>query len=198
MKNNKLLIATFNEGKIREYQSLLSYTGISLVTPKELGISTKVDETATSFSENAKLKALTYSKLSKLPTIADDSGLEVDALNGKPGVYSARFAGGNASDTENINKLLGQLYYTGWADRSACFTCVIAFVDHTGSLHQCIGHCCGVITYESRGSHGFGYDPVFYLLEYGKTMAELTTDHKNKISHRYKAASKLTSVLLNL
>jgi XTP/dITP diphosphohydrolase len=198
MKNNKLLVATFNEGKIREYQSLLSSTGISLITPKELGISTKVEETATSFNENAKLKAFTYSKLSKLPTIADDSGLEVYALHGKPGIYSARFAGENASDAENINKLLGQLCNTGWADRIACFTCVIAFVNSTVSLQQCTGRCCGMITYEPRGSHGFGYDPVFYLLEYGKTMAELTVDHKNKISHRYRAVSKLTTILANL
>jgi len=195
IKTNKLLIATTNAGKIAEYRCLLSQFDYQLTTPIEEGISIVVNETSTSYRQNAKLKALAYSKYSGLTTIADDSGLEVDALNGIPGVLSARFAGDMATDTDNTRLLLAKLKNTPWDKRTAHFTCVIAISNYQGKVKLCKGICFGIIAFEPAGSKGFGYDPIFYLPEFNKTMAEISQKRKNEISHRAKAIIKAQQIL---
>lgn len=192
---NKLLLATNNIHKVEEYRSLFSHLNYRLTTPEEQGISTVVNEKANNYSENAILKASTYANISYLISIADDSGLEVDALGGKPGVLSARFGGKNATDEDRVNILLSRLRNVPWEKRTARFTCVIAIADHNDRVELCSGFCYGIITFEPRGNNGFGYDPVFYLPELNKTMAELPKQHKNAISHRAKAALKAQSIL---
>jgi len=195
LHNKKLLLATNNEGKVREYKSLLRGIPFEIVTPSELGITTEVDETGGSFEENARLKATTLAKESGLLTLADDSGLEVDALGGEPGVLSARYAGEGASDTERINYLLARFEDVPEEKRTARFRCVIAIAAPEGRVEVCSGECPGFITAEPRGYNGFGYDPVFYLPELSKTMAELTSEEKNKISHRARAAEEAREAL---
>ena len=193
--SNKLLLATNNIGKIEEYRFLLSHLNYQLTTPEEQGISIIVNETANNYWENAKLKALSYAKISGLISIADDSGLEVDAIGGKPGVLSARFGGKNATDADNMHILLSKLRNVPWEKRTACFKCVIAIADPKGRVESCNDVCYGIITFEARGENGFGYDPVFYLPELNRTMAELPREKKNKISHRAKAALKANLIL---
>jgi XTP/dITP diphosphohydrolase len=193
--SNKLLLATNNVGKIEEYRLLFSHLNYQLTTPEEQGISIVINETANNYRENAKLKALTYAKISLLTCVADDSGLEVDALEGKPGVLSARFGGENATDADNVHTLLLRLKNIPWENRTARFKCVIAIAYHKGRVELCSGVCLGIITFEPRGENGFGYDPVFYLPELNKTMAELSKNKKNEISHRAKAALKAEFIL---
>lgn len=194
----KLLLATGNQGKAREYQFLLGEVPFQLVTLSGQGITTVVEETGHSFEENARLKAAAFAGESGLLTLADDSGLEVDALGGEPGVRSARYAGEGATDADRINYLLSKLEGMSESRRAARFVCVIAIATPEGEITFCEGKCHGIITTSSKGSHGFGYDPVFYLPEMGKTMAELTTEEKNKVSHRARAAQKAREVLLRL
>jgi XTP/dITP diphosphohydrolase len=198
LKKPKLLLATNNKGKIREYLSLLRGIPFVIVTPAELGIITSVEEAGVSFEENATLKAVTLAKQSGLLSLADDSGLEVDALGGEPGHLSARYAGENASDTDRINYLLSRLKDVPEKERTARFRCVIAIATPDGKIELFSGECRGVITTVPRGNHGFGYDPIFYLPELGKTMAELTLEEKNHISHRAKAAEKAREALKKL
>ena len=186
----EILLATNNQGKIKEYQGLLAGLSCKLVTLAELGITLKVPETGASFEENAIDKAKTYISLSHLPTLAEDSGLEVDALGGEPGVYSARYAGEGASDIERIRFLLARMKGILWDKRTARFRCVIALAFPGDRLKIFNGKCEGIIALEPRGNFGFGYDPVFYLPEMDKTMAELPQEIKNKISHRFNAAQK--------
>lgn len=193
----KLLLATNNKGKIREYRSLLRGIPFEIVTPAELGISMKVAEAGGSFEENASLKAVTLAKQSALLSLADDSGLEVDALDGKPGPLSARYAGEGASDADRIDYLLKKLKNVPEKKRTARFRCVIAIAAPDGKVELFSGECRGVIIDKPRGSHGFGYDPIFYLPELGKTIAELTLAEKNKISHRARATEKARVFLLN-
>lgn len=195
MQPKKLLLATNNKGKVREYKSLLPGIPYEIVTPAERGITTEVDETGISFEENARLKATTLAKESGLLSLADDSGLEVDALGGEPGPLSARYAGEGASDIERINYLLARLKDVPEEKRTARFRCVIAIAAPDGTVEFCSGECRGVITTEPMGSHGFGYDPVFYLPALGKTMAELPPEEKNKISHRARAAARARELL---
>ena len=190
MSDNRLLLATNNKGKIREYKSLLQEIPFEIVTPSELGITTEVEETGGSFEENARLKAVVMAKESGLLSLADDSGLEVDALGGEPGPLSARYAGEGASDNDRLNFLLAKLKNVAGDKRTARFRCVIAIATPAGKAELCNGECGGFITTEPRGYNGFGYDPIFYLPELGKTMAELTPEEKNKISHRARAAEK--------
>jgi len=192
---NKLLIATTNAGKITEYRFLLSQVNYQLTTPVEEGISLLVNETSNSYTQNAKLKAQAYAKYSCLTTIADDSGLEVDALNGMPGVLSARFAGELATDADNVMFLLAKLKNIPWDKRTAHFTCVIAISNSRGRVELCTGSCYGKIAFEPIGNNGFGYDPIFYLPELNKTMAELSQQRKNEISHRSKAVLKAQQIL---
>ncbi len=191
----KLLLGTNNQAKVREYQSLLRDIPYDVVTLAEMGITTEVDETGESLEENARLKATLLSAQSQLLTLADDSGLEVDALGGEPGPLSARYAGEGASDKERISYLLAKLNEVPWERRTARFRCVIAVATPDGEVELCSGECAGVIVFEPRGRHGFGYDPVFYLPELGKTMAELPLAEKNRVSHRGQAARRAYPVL---
>lgn len=193
----KLLIATKNKGKLKELGDLLEGVPYELVSLDDLGIEEDVEETGSTFEENATLKAETYARLSNLPALADDSGLEVDALGGEPGVYSARYAGEGASDEQRIAYLQKKLREAGASreSSSARFRCVIAIAWPDGSSELHSGRCDGNIIGESRGSNGFGYDPVFFIPGLGKTMAELSTDQKNGVSHRSEAARKAAESL---
>ena len=160
-----------------------------------MGITPEVDGTGESLEENSRLKATLLSAQSRLLTLADDSGLEVDALGGEPGPLSARYAGEGASDKERISYLLAKLSEVPWERRTARFRCVIAVATPDGEVELCSGECPGVITFEPKGTHVFGYDPVFYLPELGKTMAELPLAETNKVSHRGQAARRAYPVL---
>ncbi|MBA7613680.1 dITP/XTP pyrophosphatase [subsurface metagenome] len=190
----KLLLATNNQGKVSEYRSLLKTIPLELVTLAEEGITTVVEEVGESLEENARLKATLLAAESQLVALADDSGLEVDALGGEPGQLSARYAGEGASDRDRVDYLLSRLRNVSWEKRSACFRCVIAVATPGGEVEVCSGECRGFITFEPRGEQGFGYDPVFYLPELGKTMAELPLEIKNQVSHRGQAARKVYQV----
>lgn len=194
----KLLLATNNQGKMREYRELLFDVPFDLVLPAAAGIDIIVDETGESFEVNARLKATALAVKSGMLTIADDSGLEVDALGGEPGVRSARYAGENASDIQRVEFLLSKLKGVPWEKRAARFRCVIAIAAPGGNVEICSGDCAGFITFEPFGEYGFGYDPVFYLPEFGKTMAELSPAEKNRISHRGQAARKAAAILKKL
>ena len=191
----KLLLATNNKGKVREYKHMLKDLPFELVSPAEVGINTEVEETGESLEENARLKATTLARESKLLTLADDSGLEVDALGGEPGRLSARYAGEGASDEDRVNYLLSRLKDVPEGKRSARFRCVIAIAMPDDEVELCSGECEGVITLEPRGEKGFGYDPIFYLPELDKTMAELSLEEKNKVSHRGRAAREAIKLL---
>ncbi len=194
----KLLLATSNPGKIREYRFLLDGLGYQITILTEKGISKAVVESGSNYEQNARLKALTYAKLSQLTALADDSGLEVDALNGKPGIKSARFAGESASDLDKVNLLLARLKDTPWEKRTARFKCVIAIASPRGRVELCYGECHGMIALQAKGENGFGYDPIFFFPEMGKTMAELPFEIKNQVSHRAQASQKARQVLQQL
>ena len=194
----KLLLATNNQAKVREYRSLLSDLPYELVTLAKQGITVVVNEVGESLEENARLKATVLADKSQLLTLADDSGLEVDALGGEPGRLSARYAGENASDRERVSYLLTRLSGVPWEKRTARFRCVIALATPEGKVEFCSGECQGFITFTPRGKHGFGYDPVFYLPELDKTMAELPLALKNQVSHRGRAARQVYQALENL
>ncbi len=195
MSEAKLLLATNNKGKVREYKSMLKDLPFALVSLAELGIKTEVDEVGESLEENARLKATTLARESRLLVLADDSGLEVDALGGEPGRLSARYAGEGASDKDRVNYLLSRLKDVPEEKRSARFRCVIAIAQPDDEVELCSGECEGVITLEPRGKEGFGYDPIFYLPGLGKTMAELTLEEKNRVSHRGRAARQAIKLL---
>ena len=184
----KVLVATRNGGKLRELTQLLGEVPCELVSLDDVGIDFEVVETGKTFEENATLKAEVYCRLSGLVTLADDSGLEVDALDGEPGVHSSRYAGPDATDADRIALLLENLGGVPPASRTARFRCTIA-VSAPGErteLHS--GSCEGRVVSEPRGHNGFGYDPIFQFQELGLTMAELTADQKNRVSHRAAAA----------
>jgi XTP/dITP diphosphohydrolase len=198
LRHKKLLLATNNRAKVREYQRLLKGIPYQIVTMADEGITTVVDETGGTLEENARLKAVSLAEESGLLSLADDSGLEVDALGGEPGPLSARYAGEGATDADRIKYLLSRLKDVPWDRRSARFRCVIA-VDSPGKPPElCSGECPGIIAFEPKGAHGFGYDPVFYLPELGKTMAELPLSVKNRLSHRGLAAREVRRLLEKL
>lgn len=194
----KLLLATGNPGKLREYRSLLDGLGYGLLSPLDLGIVEPASESGSTYEENALLKASAYSQTSGLITLADDSGLEVDALDGEPGIRSARFGGEGASDHDRVVALLARLHDVPMEQRTAHFKCVIAIVTPGKTTHLCHGECHGLIAFEPRGDTGFGYDPVFYLPRLGRTMAELPPDVKNRVSHRGMASRCARQVLSRL
>ncbi len=194
----ELLVATSNPGKVSEYRTLLHGIGYRITTPAEKGITEDVTESGDSYEQNARLKALAYAGLSGITTLADDSGLEVDALDGLPGVRSARFAGESATDQERVRLLLDRLDGVPWERRTARFKCVIAIASQGDRVDLCYGECPGLIAFEPAGIHGFGYDPVFYLPEMGRTMAELPAELKNRVSHRALASQEARRVLLHL
>ena len=178
-----------------EYAQLLRGVPFEVTYLDQVGVAEDVEETGHSFEENARLKARTYAALSGLLTLADDSGLEVDALEGEPGVRSARYAGDEASDEDRVALLLKNMDGVPWAKRTARFRCVIAIAPLSGELRTVAGVVEGVIQYEPKGKYGFGYDPVFYLPGPGRTMGELSTDQKNRVSHRAEAARKAVNLL---
>lgn len=196
----KIVIATKNKGKIREMTAAFDGLPIVLVPLSEFGNLPDAVEDGTTFEANAKIKALFYMKETKTACLADDSGLEVEALGGGPSVYSARFAGEHATDDANNEKLLAEIAKNGLDSSPAAYRCVLAFADTDGVTLTAEGSCTGVIRPEARGNGGFGYDPYFYI-DVNKTMAELTLDEKDAISHRGKAlremAIKLSSYLLS-
>ncbi|MBN2256810.1 MAG: RdgB/HAM1 family non-canonical purine NTP pyrophosphatase [Anaerolineaceae bacterium] len=183
----QLLLGTNNPGKIQELSALLAGLQLELITPRTLGVELSIEEQGTSYMENAIHKALTWSRLSSLPALADDSGLEVDALSGAPGLLSHRFTGNpNACDDERRHMLLDklQLFQRPWF---ACFIRAVAIASPGQEMITATGYCHGEIIPEERGTNGFGYDPIFLVYPTGKTMAELSMAHKNRVSHRAKA-----------
>jgi len=194
----KLLVATRNQGKLREYKTLLAGLGLELVGLTEAGIAWEVEETGTTFEDNAVLKARNYARASGLLALADDSGLEVDVLGGAPGIRSARYAGQGGSDEDRYRLLLTHLEGVPETRRSARFECVIAIATPEGEVHTAGGVCEGWVAFQPCGSYGFGYDPVFVVPEYGSTMAELPSELKNRISHRARAAEKAREILRQL
>lgn len=192
----KLLVATQNPGKAGEFRALLAPLDARLCFPPELDLQIEVPEDGATFADNARQKARAYERVSNLLTLADDSGLEVDALGGAPGIYSARYASGH--DADRVAVLLAQLRGVPWERRTARFRCVIAIVTPTGELYNAEGVCEGLIAFEPAGRGGFGYDPVFYLPEYNCTMAELPQEEKNRISHRARAVEAALPTLRRL
>lgn len=191
----KLLLATKNLAKAREYTLLLHGIPYEIVTLAGVGIDLAVSETGKTLEENATIKAGAYAKQGNLLALADDSGLEVDALGGEPGAQSARYAGEGVSDRERIEYLLRRLECVAWERRAARFVCVIAIASPEGEVEFCRGECDGIIAFKPTGEYGFGYDPIFYLPELGRTMAELSMEKKNEISHRGRAAMKARFIL---
>ncbi len=191
----KLLIATHNPGKKREFAELLRGLDLEFCTLADLGEQKTVEETGGTYAENALLKARGYAVMTGLTTLADDSGLEVDALGGAPGVLSARYAGEDASDEARYRLLLHNLEGVPEGLRTARFRCVIAIAWPDGRAELAEGAIEGRITREPVGAQGFGYDPVFWVPEQGKTMAELAPEVKNSISHRARAATAAAGIL---
>ena len=194
----KLLLATGNAGKARELAQLLRSVPWELVSLRDEGVDFEVEEVGETLEENAALKAKTYARHSGLWALADDSGLEVAALGGAPGVRSRRFAGEGASDADLVREILRRLDGTPWEQRGARFRSVIAIASPQGEFHLCQGVCDGVIGFKPQGAEGFGYDPVFFIPELGRTMAELTLEEKNRISHRAAAARAAEDLLATL
>lgn len=191
----KLLLATTNKGKINEYRQLLEGLALDIVTPDQQGVDIAVEEGEISLDENARVKALAYAEAGGMLALADDSGLWVDALDGEPGIRSARYAGENVSDAERVRYLLEKMKDVKEEERTARFKCSIAIARPDGGVQLSHGECEGTITLEPKGNGGFGYDPVFYVPEYNKTMAELTPEEKNNISHRARAARQARNSL---
>jgi len=207
---NKLLIATNNQGKVKELHGLLQGMDIELVTPSQIGLDLDVLEDGLTYAENAAKKAIAFAKASNLISLADDSGLEVDALNGAPGLYSARYGphltlplfsasqkmggAGGGSDADRRKYLLGKLqdHPRPWTAR---FHATIAIAIPNGDIHLAVGICEGEIIPTERGTGGFGYDPIFLLPELGRTMSELSMDEKNRLSHRAKAVINAREIL---
>lgn len=190
----KFIIATNNQKKLKELERILNPLGINAVSAKDEGISLgDVEETGTTFAENAFIKAEAAFKKTGLPSVADDSGLCVDALDGRPGIYSARYAGENATDSDKNNKILSELKDVSEKDRTAHFTCAICCVLPNGEKIEVEGVCEGSIAFEPHGNGGFGYDPIF---KYGdKSYAELSSAEKDAVSHRGQALRKLKAEL---
>ncbi len=192
----RLLLATNNKDKLKELRSLLRSIPLEIVSPGDIGLELNFKEDGSTFKENAVIKALSGARASGLLTMADDSGLEVEALGGEPGVWSERYAGENASNDDRIKLLLSRLENVPGEKRKASFQSVIALVKPDGEMKTFTGACRGIITFEPKGAEGFGYDPVFFIPELNKTMAELTLEEKNKVSHRAKAVRKARAWIL--
>lgn len=195
MTEPRLLLANNNPGKIRELVALLEGVPFPLTTPEDEGVVLDVDETGTTFEANAMLKARAFASASGLHSLSDDSGLEIDFLDGEPGPRSARYAGPSATQSQMIEYLLGKLEGADWSMRRARFRCVIAIAEPRGQVSVFEGRCEGFITFKPHGYNGFGYDPIFYLPELGKHMAELEVYEKNQVSHRAIAAQKAVAFL---
>ncbi len=192
MSEQKLLIATTNPGKITEFRKLLAGLPIRVIGPEDLTQAVPdCIEKGGSFCENARIKARHWFNHSGLASLADDSGLAVEALDGAPGIYSARFAGDGATDKDNLERLLERIHGVDHSERGASFICCLALCRTNGSLVMFQGRCDGVILDHPRGRGGFGYDPVFYYPPLGKTFAQLDPEGKNRVSHRGRALQSL-------
>lgn len=188
-----IVLATRNANKVREFREILKDFQVELKSLDDFGPIPEAIEDGETFDDNAYKKALHTAKILGIPAIADDSGLVVDALDGAPGVYSARYAGDNATDDENCAKLLKEM--EGKTDRTAHFKCVLSIAVPSGPALTYEGSCTGTILEEKRGENGFGYDPLFYFEEFGKTFAELDAAQKNSVSHRGKALTEFKEEL---
>lgn len=195
---DKIVFATLNEGKVKEIKEILGDFEIEVLSMKEMGINIDVEENGSTFEENSLIKARALSKLTGLPALADDSGLVVDYLKGEPGIYSARYLGRDTDYDYKNNFIINELSDAKAEERSARFVCVISLVLPDGREFTKMGIMEGLIGYEQKGENGFGYDPIFYLPEYGKTSAELSPSEKNEISHRGKALSEMKELIINL
>lgn len=183
----KFIAATKNKGKLKEIEEILTGLPLQVISMEEAGVSDEIEETGSTFEENAMIKAKTVFDKTHEMVMADDSGLEVDFLNGAPGIYSARFAGEGATDSDKNTKLLNMLADIPFEKRSARFVCAIAVVLQNGEAFTVRGTCEGFIGYKPEGGNGFGYDPLFYMPEYKMTTAQMEPEEKHKISHRGKA-----------
>ncbi|MGO1617946.1 MAG: RdgB/HAM1 family non-canonical purine NTP pyrophosphatase [Oceanisphaera sp.] len=194
--SQKIVLASGNAKKVAELQSLLGELNLTVIPQGEFGV-TDAEETGTTFVENAIIKARHAATITGLPAIADDSGISVSALDGRPGVYSARFAGEHATDQQNLELLLSQLDGVPAAQRQATFWCVLVYMRHAHDPTPliCTGSWAGEIATTAQGRQGFGYDPIFWVAEAGKTAAELTATEKNSLSHRGKALRQLQALL---
>ena len=186
----KVVLATRNRGKLGEFRRLLAPRGCEVIDLDGAGIRRDHEETGDTFEANARLKALAYSHDTPLPVLADDSGLEVAALGGRPGVHSARYAGAGADDEQRIRLLLEELRGAP-APRAARFVCALALAQSGRLLLEVRGKCLGEIAFEPRGRRGFGYDPIFVFPELGRTFAELSAEEKDRVSHRARAVEAL-------
>ena len=189
----KVVAATGNKGKIREFQEILGKMDIEVISMKEIGIDVEVEETGSTFEENALIKARAIAMLCDYPVISDDSGLCVDALDGAPGIYSARFAGEDADDSDRNRYLLKML--DGVENRKAHYVAAIAYISQDGKEITTVGTTNGEILLEEEGTGGFGYDPLFYCTEINKCFGVATPDEKNQVSHRGRALRKLYDIL---
>jgi len=194
----ELLIATNNKGKVKEIKEILKGLDMEVFSLADKGIDIEVVEDGKTFEENSMKKATEIFKIANCITVADDSGLEVDALGGAPGVYSARYAGEGASDEEKYTKLLNELSGVPEEKRTARFVSVVSVVLPDGTKTSLRGECEGIITTSPSGNGGFGYDPVFYVPELNKTFSQVTLEEKNQISHRGKAFRMLREFLENI
>ena len=191
----KIILASNNKHKLEEIRKITAPLGYEVISQSEAGCNFDVEETGTTFEENAVLKAKAVYEKMKMPVISDDSGLEVDYLNGAPGVYSHRYAGENGTDADRCSKLLSELSGVEKEKRTARFVCVICFIDENGTETVIRGTCEGYIGTEPRGENGFGYDPVFM---YGdRSFAEISAEEKNSVSHRADALRKFSETITN-
>lgn len=195
---DKIVFATANAGKVKEIKEILADFSVEVVSLKEMGITADIEENGKTFEENSLIKAREICKLTGFPALADDSGLEVDYLNGEPGIYSARYLGYDTDYDYKNNYIINQLKEAKDAERTARFVCVISLVLPDGREFVKKGVMEGQIGYEIKGENGFGYDPIFYLPEHGKTSAELSAEEKNKISHRGKALREMKDLIVSL
>ncbi len=193
----KLIFATGNEGKMREIRMILADTGYEILSLKEAGIDVDIDENGTTFEENAIIKARTIMEMTGELVLADDSGLEVDAMDKEPGIHSARFAGHDTSYDIKNQMILDKLIGVPDEKRTARFVCAIAAAFPDGRIETCRGTMEGRIGYEIKGTNGFGYDPIFYLPEFDCTSAQLTPEQKNSISHRGNALRRIRKLIMN-
>ncbi|MFS0903510.1 XTP/dITP diphosphatase [Priestia aryabhattai] len=191
----EIIIATKNAGKVKDFETLFSPKGFKVKSLLDFPEIEDVEETGVTFAENATLKAETISSALNKPVIADDSGLAIDALNGEPGVYSARYAGENKDDNANIEKVLQKLNGVPFEKRTARFHCALAIAVPGKRTEIVEGTCEGHILEEKRGENGFGYDPIFFVEKWNCSMAELTKEQKNQISHRANALKKLAPLI---
>ena len=192
-----LLLATTNDHKLDEFRAIFRDLPFTLLSLRDIHLEMDVEETGVTFAENATLKAQAYAQAANMLTLADDSGLEIDALGGAPGVYSARFAGRETSYSERFRLILAQLQDCPLDQRTARFRCALALAEPSGYTRVVEGTIEGVIAQEPRGENGFGYDPIFFVPEFGKTTAEIAPEEKNRISHRGRAAEEARRLLEN-